>query len=60
VQRGDVTTYVQRALFSPRGLAGHAYWRGISPFHGLVFGGMARNVTAAAEHLRQGQRAAQR
>ena len=60
VQRGDVTTYVQRALFSPRGLAGHAYWRGISPFHGLVFGGMARNVTAAAEHLRQGQRAGHR
>lgn len=43
------TVYVQRALFSPRGLAGHAYWRGISPFHGLVFGGMARNITAAAE-----------
>lgn len=45
------TTYVQRALFSPRGLAGHAYWRGISPFHGVIFGGMARNITAAAERL---------
>ncbi len=42
-------TYVQRALFCPRGLAGHAYWRGIAPFHGVVFGGMARNIKAAAE-----------
>ena len=31
------------------GLAGHTYWRSISPFHGLVFGGMLRNITAAAE-----------
>ncbi len=43
------TTYRQRAIFQPRGLAGHAYWRSISPFHGVVFGGMLRNVTAAAE-----------
>jgi uncharacterized protein YbjT (DUF2867 family) len=44
-----MTTYSQRAIFRPRGLAGHAYWRSISPFHGIVFGGMLRNVTAAAE-----------
>jgi len=43
------TTYRQRAIFQPRGLAGHAYWRSISPFHGIVFGGMLRNITAAAE-----------
>jgi uncharacterized protein YbjT (DUF2867 family) len=43
------TTYRQRAVFQPRGLAGHAYWRSISPFHGAVFGGMLRNITAAAE-----------
>ena len=43
------TTYSQRAIFQPRGLAGHAYWRSISPFHGVVFGGMVRNITAAAE-----------
>jgi uncharacterized protein YbjT (DUF2867 family) len=43
------TTYRQRAIFQPRGLAGHAYWRSISPFHGVVFGGMLRNITAAAE-----------
>ncbi len=45
----ELTTYRQRAIFRPRGLAGHAYWRSISPFHGVVFGGMLRNITAAAE-----------
>jgi hypothetical protein len=44
-----MTTYSQRAIFQPRGLAGHAYWRSISPFHGVVFGGMLRNITMAAE-----------
>ncbi len=43
------TTYRQRAIFQPHGLTGHAYWRSISPFHGVVFGGMAKNITAAAE-----------
>jgi uncharacterized protein YbjT (DUF2867 family) len=42
-------TYVQQAIFQPRGLAGHAYWRSISPFHGIVFGGMLQNITATAE-----------
>ncbi|HEV8453385.1 MAG TPA: DUF2867 domain-containing protein [Gemmatimonadales bacterium] len=44
-----MTTYSQRAIFQPRGLAGHAYWRSISPFHGVIFGGMQRNITASAE-----------
>ncbi len=43
------TIYTQRAIFQPRGLAGHAYWRSIAPFHGVVFGGMLRNITAAAQ-----------
>jgi hypothetical protein len=43
------TTYTQRAIFQPRGLAGHAYWQAITPFHGAVFGGMLRNITATAE-----------
>jgi uncharacterized protein YbjT (DUF2867 family) len=42
--------YRQRALFEPHGLAGHLYWKTIAPFHGIVFGGMARNITGAAEH----------
>jgi hypothetical protein len=40
--------YRQRALFHPRGLAGHLYWWSVSPFHAVVFGGMARNITRTA------------
>ena len=43
------SVYRQRAIFHPRGLAGHAYWWAVAPFHGLVFGGMLRNIKAAAE-----------
>ncbi|AZM48403.1 DUF2867 domain-containing protein [Streptomyces sp. WAC 06738] len=42
------TRYRQRALFHPRGLPGHAYWWSVFPFHRVVFGGMARNITRAA------------
>jgi uncharacterized protein YbjT (DUF2867 family) len=41
--------YRQRALFKPHGLAGHLYWHGVAPFHGIVFGGMVRNIASAAE-----------
>ncbi|MEU8899869.1 SDR family oxidoreductase [Nocardia sp. NPDC048505] len=44
-----VTRYHQRALFEPHGLAGHLYWKAISPFHALIFGGMVRNIVGAAE-----------
>ncbi|MFS0696095.1 SDR family oxidoreductase [Streptomyces nitrosporeus] len=40
--------YRQRALFHPSGLLGHAYWWSVSPFHAVVFGGMARNIARAA------------
>ena len=40
----------QRALFHPRGLAGHAYWAMLYPFHGVVFGGMQRNIARATQH----------
>jgi uncharacterized protein YbjT (DUF2867 family) len=43
------TVFRQRALFAPHGLLGHAYWQGIKPFHGIVFGGMQRNIASAAE-----------
>ena len=46
------TVFHQRALFSPRGLAGQAYWWSVAPFHGVVFGGMMRNITGAAERAR--------
>ncbi|MFE0191548.1 SDR family oxidoreductase [Streptomyces sp. NPDC058989] len=42
------TRYRQRAVFHPRGLSGHAYWWSVSPFHAVVFGGMARNISQAA------------
>ncbi len=38
----------QRALFVPRGLLGHLYWWAVTPFHGVVFGSMLRNLAAAA------------
>ncbi|MFF3438663.1 SDR family oxidoreductase [Streptosporangium sp. NPDC002721] len=46
--RGE-TVYGQRAIFHPRGLAGHLYWWSIAPFHSLIFGPMLRNVARAAE-----------
>ncbi|WP_406379194.1 SDR family oxidoreductase [Streptomyces sp. NBC_01618] len=47
------TVYRQRALFHPHGLLGHAYWWSVWPFHSAVFGGMARNITAAARTVPQ-------
>ncbi|MFE3447163.1 SDR family oxidoreductase [Nocardia sp. NPDC059180] len=41
--------YWQRAVFQPRGLAGHLYWKMVTPFHHIVFGGMVRNIIGAAE-----------
>jgi uncharacterized protein YbjT (DUF2867 family) len=47
--RGDGgSTLHQRALFVPRGLLGHLYWWAVTPFHGVVFGSMVRNVSAAS------------
>lgn len=46
-QGGSV--YQQRAVFLPKGLAGHAYWAAVWPFHAFVFGGMARNIAKGAE-----------
>jgi uncharacterized protein YbjT (DUF2867 family) len=45
------TLFRQRALFRPRGLLGHLYWAAVTPFHGIVFGGMQRNVAMAAARL---------
>jgi hypothetical protein len=43
------TVFRQRALFHPLGPAGGLYWAMIKPFHGLVFGGMQRNIARAAQ-----------
>ena len=52
------TLFRQRALFHPRGLDGHDYWTMVYPFHGLVFGGMQRNIARAAQHATASRRAA--
>jgi hypothetical protein len=46
---GERPTFRQRAVFLPRGLLGQLYWWVISPFHGIVFGGMQRNIARAAQ-----------
>ena len=48
---GDGAILHQRALFHPRGIAGHLYWWLVFPFHGIVFGSMQRNMAQAAERL---------
>ena len=45
---GGRTRFVQRALYAPHGLIGHAYWWAVAPFHAFVFGSMVRNIADAA------------
>lgn len=45
------STYHQQAIYVPHGLAGHAYWWAVAPFHSFVFAGMARNILRTAERL---------
>jgi uncharacterized protein YbjT (DUF2867 family) len=49
----------QRATFHPSGLLGQLYWWGVAPFHGIVFGGMLRNICRAAEEGTAAGRGAQ-
>jgi uncharacterized protein YbjT (DUF2867 family) len=41
---GSGSTITQRALFAPKGLAGHVYWWLVWPMHGLVFPSMVNSV----------------
>jgi len=41
----------QRAVYWPKGLAGHAYWWSVAPFHAFVFPPMARHIVESAERL---------
>ena len=43
------STIRQTAIFDPVGLFGIAYWYGLYPLHELVFRGMLRNISKAAE-----------
>jgi hypothetical protein len=45
------TLFHQRAVFAPKGLWGRLYWWSVYPFHGIVFGGMQRNIARRAEKL---------
>ncbi|GID25570.1 NAD(P)-dependent oxidoreductase [Paractinoplanes brasiliensis] len=45
------SVYRQRAVFLPRGLAGHAYWAAVVPFHGFIFKGMVNNIAQGAERV---------
>lgn len=51
IEDGDPAVLHQKALFLPRGLAGHLYWWAISPFHGVVFGSMIRQLIDAARDV---------
>jgi len=55
---GEGSTYRQRAVFFPRGLGGRLYWFSILPFHGVIFAGMAREITQAAEKATRAERSA--
>lgn len=44
----DRTVLRQRALFVPRGLFGRLYWYAVLPFHGLIFGQLARDIVRRA------------
>lgn len=54
---GDATSsrIYQTAIFDPVGLRGRLYWYALYPLHGLIFGGMLRNIgLAAQEEARRG------
>ena len=45
------TTYGSGRSSTRAGCSGHVYWWAVAPFHGIVFGGMARNIARAAQQL---------
>ena len=49
--RPEICMFSLRASFRPKGLAGHAYWWLVRPFHGIVFGSMVKNIPKKAESL---------
>lgn len=49
--RENGSEITQTAEFDPSGLWGLAYWYALWPAHGFIFGGMLREIAAAAERL---------
>lgn len=50
-REGGGSRLIQRAVYWPKGLAGHAYWWSVAPFHAFVFPPMARRIVERAESL---------
>jgi hypothetical protein len=50
-QEDGCTLVTQTAFFAPRGLFGLVYWYALYPIHGLIFGGMIREIGRRAERL---------
>lgn len=48
-REGGGSRLTQRAVYWPRGLAGHSYWWSVAPFHAFVFPPMARHIVERAE-----------
>lgn len=48
-REGGGSRLVQRAVYWPKGLAGHAYWWSVAPFHAFVFPPMAQHIVERAE-----------
>lgn len=48
-------TIVQTAYFAPKGLFGVLYWYALYPLHGLIFGGMIREIARRAEVVSPGR-----
>jgi uncharacterized protein YbjT (DUF2867 family) len=46
---GGQTYLRQTAFFEPRGIFGYLYWFGVLPFHGFIFGNMAKRIASYAE-----------
>jgi uncharacterized protein YbjT (DUF2867 family) len=49
------SSYRQRTLFQPHGLAGEAFWTLSGPFRDAVLGGIARDITSAVQQRRAGR-----
>ena len=47
-ETGSGSIISQTAIFDPAGLFGLVYWYSLWPFHGYIFGGMLKNLAAAA------------
>ena len=45
---GGGSTYMQRAIFGPRGIVGQLYWLVVWPLRTAALGALARDVVASA------------